>query len=173
MSWSRLRLDRRTLGLLLVGAGSASCNLRPLHGGSQGAEVDRELASVEVSASKDRIGQQLKNYLLDDLNPRGATELGRYELTVRTQSSRSTLIVQRSGEATRYELILAAFFELRGKDDGKVLYRSAAKRVASFNLRQAPFASQISEQNAQDRAARELSTYIRTQLALYFATRPT
>lgn len=171
MSSSERRLGRRALGLLLAGAGSASCNLHPLHGGSQGAEVDRELASIEVTSSLDRLGQQLKNYLIDDLNPRGATEVGRYELTVRLQSSRSSLIVQRSGESTRYELILAAFFELRDKEGSKVLYRSAARRVSSFNLRREPFASEISQQNAQDRAARELSTYIRTQLAIYFSTR--
>lgn len=168
MSWSEPRGRRAVLGLALGGVGLAGCNLRPLHGGSQGAVIDRELASIEVSASQDRIGQQLKNYLLDDLNPRGMAELGRYELMVRTQRSRTSLIVQLNGEVTRYDLILAAFYELRDKAGQKVLYRSAARRVASFNLRRAPFASQISEQNAEDRAARELSTYIRTQLALYF-----
>lgn len=163
---------RRALVGIAVGA-LAGCNLRPLHGGSEGAEIDRELASIQVDTTQDRIGQQLKNFLLDDLNPRGMGEVGRYELTVRTQRSRSALIVQLNSDITRYDLILAAFYELRDKADNKVLYRSAARRVSSYNVRRAPFATLTSEQNAEDRAARELSTYIRTQLALFFASKPT
>lgn len=169
MSWSEPSTRRALLGMALGGLALAGCNLRPLHGGSQGAEVDRELASIEIQSSQDRIGQQLKNYLSDDLNPRGVSEVGRYELTLRTQRSRTALIVQLNSDITRYDLILAAFFELRDKVDKKVLYRSAARRVASYNVRKAPFATLTSEQNAEDRAARELSTYIRTQMALYFA----
>jgi hypothetical protein len=81
--------------------------------------------------------------------------------------------VQLNSDITRYDLILAAFYELRDKADDKILYRSAARRVSSYNVRQAPFATLTSEQNAEDRAARELSTYIRTQLALFFASKPT
>jgi LPS-assembly lipoprotein len=169
MSSSDSPTRRGLLGLALTGVVLAGCNLRPLHGGSQGAEIDRELASIEVDATQDRIGQQLKNYLLDDLNPRGSSEVGRYELTLRTQRARTALIVQLNSDITRYDLILAAFFELRDKADDKVLYRSAARRVSSFNVRRAPYATLASEQNAEDRAARELSTYIRSQLALYFA----
>lgn len=171
MSWSEPTRRRALLGLTVGLAGIGGCNLRPLHGGSQGAEVDRELASIEVNATQNRIGQKIKTFLLDDLNPRGATELGRYELMVRTQASRTALLVQLDGDITRYDLLLAAFYELRDKVDQKVLYRSAARRVASFNLRRAPFATQVSQDDAEDRAARELSTYIRSQLALFFASK--
>jgi LPS-assembly lipoprotein len=169
MSSSEPPRRRTLLGLALGSLALAGCNLRPLHGGSEGEAIDRELASIEVQATQDRIGQQLKNFLLDELNPRGSSELGRYELSVRTQRSRAALIVQLNSDITRYDLILAAFFELRDKADQKVLYRSAARRVASFNVRRAPFATLASEQDAEDRAARELSIYIRSQLALYFA----
>ncbi|HMR31796.1 MAG TPA: LPS assembly lipoprotein LptE [Geminicoccaceae bacterium] len=172
MSWSEPAGRRALLALAAGCAGLAGCGFRPLHGGSEGAAVDGELAAIEVSASQDRIGQVLKNFLIDDLNPRGSSEIGRYQLMVRTQRARNALIVQIDSTTTRYDMILAAFFELRDKADKTVLYRSAARRVASFNLRRAPFATQVSQQDAEDRAARELSTYIRTELALYFAGKP-
>ncbi len=172
MSWSEPCRRRALLGLLTGATWLAGCGFRPLHGGSEGAAIDSDLAAIEVTASQDRIGQVLKNFLIDDLNPRGASEIGRYQLTVRTQRARNALIVQIDSTVTRYDMILAAFFELRDKADKTVLYRSAARRVASFNLRRAPFATQVSQQDAEDRAARELSTYIRTELALYFAGRP-
>jgi LPS-assembly lipoprotein len=173
MSWSR---DRRALlggiGLLLTATATGGCGLRPLHAGSQGAAVDAELAMVDVTTPKDRVGYVLRENLLRDLNPRGMTELPRYDLVIRLQRTRNALIIQLNDDVTRYDLILAAFFELRRKDDGEVLYRSAARRVASYNQRQAPFATTIAEQDAEERAARELSDYIRTQLALYFTNPP-
>jgi LPS-assembly lipoprotein len=164
-------------GLLLALApslgGLAGCGFRPLHAGAEGEAVDRELAAINVEAPRDRIGQFIKNVLLDDLNPRGLAEPGRYDLFVRLRRARTALIIQESDDITRYDLVLAAFYELRRQEDGAVLYRSAARRVASFNVRTAPFATEIAEQNAEERAARELGHLIRTQLSLYFAGRRT
>jgi hypothetical protein len=167
--------SRRGLLLALAPAlgGLAACGFRPLHAGSEGEAVDRELAAINVEVPRNRIGQFMKNVLLDDLNPRGLREASRYDLFVRLRRARNALIIQQEDDITRYDLLIAAFYELRRQDDGKALYRSAARRVASFNVRQAPFATEISEINAEERAARELSHHIRTQLSLFFAGKRT
>jgi LPS-assembly lipoprotein len=170
MSWSK----RGALALVALALpGLAACGFRPLHAGSEGEAVDRELAAVNVEAPRDRIGQVIKNFLLDDLNPRGVSEPSRYDLFVRLRRARNALLIQQRDDITRYDLAVAAFYELRRQDDGKVLYRSAARRIASFNVRRAPYATEISEVNAEERAARELSHLIRTQLALFFAGKAT
>lgn len=171
MSWSERRLRRRGSVALVVGAaaGLVGCGLRPLHGGSQGLEIDSKLAAIDVTTPKDRIGYVLREDLLDALNPRGMSVSGRYDLVVRLQRSINSLIIQLNDDVTRFDLVLAAFYELRDKDDGKVLFRSAGRRIASYNQRRAPFATEISQRDAEERAARELSAFIRTQLALYFA----
>jgi hypothetical protein len=68
--------------------------------------------------------------------------------------------------ATRYDLSLAATFELKRKADGKTVYRSAVRRVSSYNVRDEPFATLVAERDAERRAAREVGRQIRTQLAL-------
>lgn len=173
MSWSRSRRAVLAGGGLAAATLLAGCGLRPLHAGSQGEAVDTELAAIAVTTPKDRVGYVLRDNLLSDLNPRGKNETPRYDLMIRLTRTRNALIIQLNDDTTRFDLILAAFFELRRKEDGKVLYRSAARRVASYNQRQAPFATQISQQDAEERAAHELSDYMRTQLALYFAGRST
>ena len=49
-----------------------------------------------------------------------------------------------------------------------LLYRSAVRRVASYNVISDPFATLIAEQDAQRRAAVEVSRQIRTLLTIYF-----
>ena len=48
------------------------------------------------------------------------------------------------------------------------LYRSAVRRVASYNVIREPFATLIAEQDAQRRAAVEVSREIRTLLTIFF-----
>lgn len=186
MSWSR-PLSRRECWRLgaaaLLPLAAGSCGFRPLYGGSVGDEVAAELASIEVVAPDTRIGQILKNRLLDDLNPAGTTVAPRYRLTVQLSRTQTALAIQLDETITRFDLTLAAFFSLRDLEEGGPLpadggsedeagpepaYRSALRRVASYNVVTDPFATLMAEQDAELRAATELSRGIRTLLTLHF-----
>src|SRR3712207_2344416 len=168
MSWSE-PLPRR---LLLLGAAClplAGCNLRPLHAGPRSAELNRDLAAIEVDPADSALDQTMRNFLIEELNPAGVQVPPAYRLTVNLQRARNALAIQLDDVATRYDLSLAATFELKAKADGRTLYRSAVRRVVSYNVRREPFATLVAEQDAERRAAREVSRQIRTQLSLYFA----
>ena len=66
----------------------------------------------------------------------------------------------------------AEFDEADGEADGEerpgTLYRSAVRRVASYNVIREPFATLIAEQDAERRAAVEVSREIRTLLTIFF-----
>lgn len=193
MSWSRplARRDCWRLGaaaFLPLAAGA--CGFRPLYGGSVGDEVAAELASIEVVAPDTRIGQILKNRLLDDLNPAGTTVAPRYRLNVQLSRTKTALAIQLDETITRFDLTLAAFFSLRDLEEGgpppgedeagqgedgagpAPAYRSALRRVASYNVVTDPFATLMAEQDAELRAATELSRGIRTLLTLHFQGDP-
>ena len=159
--------------LFLLGTGClllAGCNLRPLHAGPEGAELNRDLAAIEVERLDGRLGQIVRNYLINELNPAGLAVPAIYDLDLRLDRAQNSLAIQLDDVATRYDLSLAATFELKSKADGQTLYRSAIRRVVGYNVRSEPFATLVAEQDAERRAARELSRQIRTQLSLYFAT---
>ncbi|MDX6750829.1 LPS assembly lipoprotein LptE [Geminicoccaceae bacterium 1502E] len=173
MLWSEQMRRRSVLALLgLAAPGLAACNLRPLHGGGAGAETNRELAAIMVETPRSRVGQILRNQLLDELNPAGLTVPSVYRLIVRLDRERDALAIQLDDTVTRYDLTLLARFELRRKADGVTLYQGAARRVASYNVVRAPYATLVAEQDAERRAARELSQEIRARLAVQLAGKP-
>jgi LPS-assembly lipoprotein len=164
-------LPRRTLLLALVAA-LGGCGFRPMYGGAGDADdpgVRERLAAIEIRGLDGRLGQILRNELLDELNPVGTQVPARYFLPVQLRRFAAALGIQLDNTVTRYNLILVARFQLRERDTRRVLYQSIVRREASYNVSQQPFADLTAEQNAEQRVAREVSQDIRTHLAVHFA----
>jgi LPS-assembly lipoprotein len=164
-------LPRRTL-LLALTAALGGCGFRPMYGGGGGADdpgVRDQLAAIEIRGLDGRLGQIVRNELLDQLNPVGTQVPARYFLPVQLRRFAAALGIQLDNTITRYNLILIARFQLRERTTQRIVYRSLVQRAASYNVSQQPFADLIAEQDAERRAARELSNDIRTQLAVHFA----
>lgn len=162
---------RAALGLALAAVlpPLAGCGLRPIHGSALGRAVNPRLAAVEVGELDGRLGYVFRDYLIEELNPAGLSVPSAYALEIGLQRELNALAIQLDDTITRYNLIVAVRFALRRKADGRTLYESALRRVASYNVRREPFATLVAEQDAERRAAREAARGIRTRLALYFA----
>ena len=129
-------------GLALAATSPLSaCGFRPLLHQAEGDSVRNQLAAVRIKGLGGRLGQQLKIALEDNLDPTSIGEAERYELSIRLKNTNSALAIQLDNTITRYNLALTARFELRRSEDQQVLYRSRVRRVASYNLRRAPFAT--------------------------------
>jgi LPS-assembly lipoprotein len=160
----------RRLVLLGLAAALGGCGFRPLlKQGDADSDVRAELSAVEVNTSIDRVGYLVRSSVLEQLNPAGAEVPKRYLLTISLRRRTSKLGIQLDNTVTRYNLTLAARFSLLDSSDQRVLYQSVVRRVASYNASRAPYAELTSELDAERRAAREVGTDIRTQLAIYFA----
>lgn len=176
MSSSDAATRRAALGRLTALAGGlalAGCNLRPVHAPAVEPAVNPALAAIAVEEASGRRDFVLRDYLLDELNPAGLAVPQLYTLQFALERELNALAIQLNDEITRYNLILAARFELRRDVDSQPLYRSAVRRVASYNVRRDPFATLVAQQDAERRAARELARAIRTMLTLYFADQAT
>lgn len=161
---------RRAL-LLGLGAVLGACNFRPLYlaQGATDAAVQTELAAIEIRGLDGRLGYLLRNALLDELNPAAADVAPRYVLDVRLRSRATALGIQLDNTITRFNLLLAAAFELRDKSENGLLYASSVRRVASYNVSREPYADLIASQEAERRAAQQVAINIRTLLAVQFA----
>jgi LPS-assembly lipoprotein len=167
MLWSKAFI------VVLVASVLHGCGFRPLYGKSEiNTGVTQSLSQVSVDLIEDRIGQKLRNFLLDRLNPNGEPTHPRYALKVTTTSSRTDLGIERDETATRAILILNAEYLLLDNVTEEPLLQGSLQSTNSFNIVDSDFATLSAENDAQDRAAREISNDIKTRLGLYFSRKP-
>ena len=158
----------RTLAPLFVVLLLGACGFRSLYGTDATGDAPGELATIKVKPIPDRIGQQLRNNLLDLLNPRGHPANPRYFLTVHLDQSTHRLAIEKDAFATRANLRLRANFSLHDLDSRKIVLSGKSLMVSSYNILDSEFATLMAEKDAKARAAREIAHDIRTRLAAFF-----
>ncbi|MGI9450900.1 MAG: LPS assembly lipoprotein LptE [Geminicoccaceae bacterium] len=156
-------------GLVLAAtAPLGACGFRPLLYRADGDTIREELAAIEISGLGGRLGQHLEIALDENLNPTSKRIPSRYDLAIRLTNTNNALAIQLDNTITRYNLSLTAAFELKDQAGGDLLYRSSVQRVASYNVRRAPYSTLTAQKDAERRAAEEIADDIRTLLALHF-----
>jgi LPS-assembly lipoprotein len=170
MWWSEpLRRSRRSVlfgGCLTLGA----CTIRPLLlETADDQNVRQELEATKIVGLDGRLGQLVRNALLDELSPTGIEAPTRYILQIDLRRSAQSLGIQLDDVITRFNLTLTARFELVDPKDGRVLYEDQVRRIASYNVTEQPYATLAAEVDAERRVAQEVGSNIRTVLAVYFA----
>ena len=167
--WSRRALLTGIAGIGAVGALNG-CGFRPLYGRSGGGDLSEALARVEIGPIPDRVGQLVRNALLDGLRPRGASSYPAFRLDVDVQESISSLAVRKSANATRADLNLSGTFILRDFSTGTELLSGTSQAISSYNILNSEFTTLMSEKGARDRAARQLADDIRLKIATFLKT---
>jgi len=171
MSWSRHLAP--LLLLVLFTGGLSACGFKPLYGVDQSGLSDpqAELATVRVGAIPDRLGQLVRNQLVDYLTPRGQGSQKRYDLNIRLSLSSEGTALARDESATRYNLNLTASFELVDLASRKKVFVGQARSIAVYNVIDSEYATLIAQQDAERRAARDVAEELRTRLGVFFSRR--
>ena len=100
---------------------------------------------VEVLFIKNRSGQQLRNHLLDLINPYGE-QAASHTLSVVLTETQQDLSTKKSAISTRARLTISADFNLSG--NGKS-FSGVAKVTTGYNLFKSEYATLVAEQNAR------------------------
>ena len=146
----------------------SGCGFEPIYGARQGVETTAEMASVKIDPINERVGQLLRNNLLDSLNPHGEPSQIRYRLITEVTESKQELAIRKSELATRSNMSLTARYRLYDVSRNAYVMNRTSTVAASYNLLTNEFATLAAEANARERGVRDLSEDITRQLALYF-----
>ncbi len=147
------------------------CGFEPIYGNAGPNSISAELSTINVAPIKDRVGQQLRNLLLDQINPTGSPRKPKYKLTVQISESKQELAIKKTHVSTRANLTFTAKFQLQGL--GQFVGRrlsGEAKIVTSYNILSSDFGTLAAEKNARRRAVRELSGDITNRIVSYLQT---
>lgn len=168
MSWSdTIAAKACAAALLAASLALASCGFHPLYGKAN-KEVVPELAAVKVGAIADRSGQQLRNLLYTQLNPRGEPARPKYLLETKLQEYTQALAVRIDEVATRANLLMDATYTLTDLQTGRRLFRQGVRATTSYDIVQNEYANLSAEDDARKRALQQISDDIKAQLSFYF-----
>jgi LPS-assembly lipoprotein len=159
MLWPRLLLVA-----VLAGLGPAGCGFHAVHAtnGDSGA-VGLDLARVRVDPIADRLGQQVRNALIERLSPRGEPADPAYTLKITLTESATDLGYRKDNLATLGNLTVTATVRLY--HDSRSLLTDTASTVVSFDYLGPRYASVVMERDARDRAAIQIADDIRGRVA--------
>jgi len=153
----------------------SGCGFEPLYGRDESGRdgVSDELAQVHIVPLRDRTGQQMHNFLRDQINPKGQPGTPKYDLLVSLQVTTTDLGIRRDATATRANLIVVVEYLLRESGSGESLLRGRSRSTNSYNILESEveYATSVSQNDAERRALRQISEEIRSRLAVYFHNR--
>ena len=152
----------------------AGCGFQPLHGSHKGSagradNIISDMALVEVAPIADRVGQMVRNQLLDLLHPGATADRPLFRLTVILTEGLEGLAIEQDDSATRYNLLLAAHFRLSNSRDGVELLKGTTRAIAAYNVVRSDYANLISERDARKRTALSVAGKIQRLIAVYFS----
>lgn len=158
-----------TAALLLSLAG---CGFQPLYGsrGADGAGVGQQMSAIAIPVIPDRIGQLVRNTLLDQMTPHGQPAAPAYVLRVALVENRDTQLLRFDATSSRQRYTLWADYRLLAGD--QVVHQGKARSVVSYDLPDTSsyyYTSVASQRDAEAQAADDVAQQIKTRVALYLA----
>ena len=160
---------RRLLPLLLVAVVCVGCGFKPLLGKTDNPAAQENLSKVRVEIIRDRSGQILRNYLLDDLSPKGTQGPTRFRLYVVLTEPRREVAIQRDNTASRIAYTASVAFRLYDEQTKAYVFAGASISDTTYEVTTSEYATVSSLNGARDRVLQDVSTDIRQQLADFFA----
>ncbi|MCB1783588.1 MAG: hypothetical protein KDI13_06290 [Alphaproteobacteria bacterium] len=149
-----------------------SCGFTPMYGtafqSKQQADIQAELAQVEIANIPNSEGQYLRNALIDRFYKDQRPENPRYTLKIsQIRESKVDLDITKTSDATRGQLRLNTEMVLiDNQTEAAVLTRKLAT-VSSYNILSSEFATRVSEDNTRKNALDELARQAELQIGLY------
>jgi LPS-assembly lipoprotein len=162
-------MTKKVVVAFVLVASLAACGFQPLYGkhGPMGGTAGEELAKVRIANIPDRTGQQLRNALIDRMQPQGRPGNPAYRLEISLLEQQVNLGIQQDATATRGQLRYSGTYVLRDAA-GKELTRESFRASPSFNILESEFGTILSSEDARERGLRQIADDITGRLALYF-----
>jgi len=158
-------------GMLVVG-----CGFKPMYGQFSDGRGDLRdiMANIRVSditeqGRPSRIGQVIRNNLLDSLTPFGETKKAEYILKVTFLIEERGYGIRQDESVTLQNLKLVTSYQLEKVDTSKVVLESAARAIVTYDLAQSDYSNMIARQAAMKRLSGEVANQMATRIGAYFS----
>ncbi|MBY0431646.1 MAG: hypothetical protein K2Q10_10645 [Rhodospirillales bacterium] len=164
MWWS----DARRAAIALAAAALlAGCGFQPLYGPRDNAPaVTGEMAAIAISPIENRLGQMLRNELVDRLTPHGTPQNSRYQLNVTLNPKTTEHAFRKDDTATRALFSVTGSFSLL--QGGKPIFSGPVNSSVPYDILDAHFTTIAAQRDAEQRTIRMMADDLTMRLSLYF-----
>ena len=159
------------IAMLLCAAFAAvpGCGFRPLYGGGNKGQTAVDLSGVAIANIPERVGQMLRNELLDRVAPYGEPGEPLWLLQVSVSEQLLGYGIQKDSTSTRASLRLDATFSLVDRKTGATTLSGSSISINSFNILRQSYSTAAAEADARERAVRDLAEDMTTRVAVFIA----
>lgn len=154
--------------VVLVALALAGCGFTPMYATSgDGTGLANQFSSVQVAPIPDRVGQVVRNGLMDRLNPHGPPGAPLYRLEVTLDEAVEGFGFRPDEAITRENLRLDAVYRLIRTADEELLLEGNAHSNLAYDIVQSDFANFSAKQDARRRTAEQVINIIVVRLGLF------
>lgn len=157
--------------ILLLPLLLSSC-YRPIYGerpfGAEATAQEKRLNRIFIANIGDELGQQLRNNLIDRMYGEGRPEQTDATLQIGLATTQEDLGLQKDATTLRKKITYIANYTLTDNATNKKLYTGTSRSFVSYDKIDAQYGALSSRENSAQRALRELSDLIVTQLLAYY-----
>lgn len=131
--------------------------------------ITDEMAQIKVEPVSDRIGQLIRNELIDSFTPKGAPDKARYRLVV---NSINKQVVQQALRdditATRERVRYKVNYFLYDNQSGAELVKGNSLAYLSYDILANPYSTTFSQKKLEKDAAKIIANDISLRMGAYF-----
>ncbi len=144
------------------------CGFHPLYARQHEKNIPAELAQVRINPIGDRMGQILRNAMIDRMG--GVPKRPRYALSVVLTPSSQEISSRKDNTVLRINLTVVALYHLRGfgESEQPIVFSDKARTVIGYDVLEAQYSTVVAERDAQQQAAQQLAEAIVDRLAIHF-----
>lgn len=130
--------------------------------------ISEEMAKVKVELISDRIGQLIRNDLLDKLSPKGQPKHPKYFLKVENiQKQEIDQALRNDITATRKKVIYKVFYVLKNAEH-KTLIKGNSVAYLGYDILRDPYSTTFAQKKNEKNAAKIIANDISLRLGAYF-----
>jgi LPS-assembly lipoprotein len=156
----------RLFWLLILAAPLGACGFHPLYASGRG-HLSGRLAAIYVDPVPESTGYELRNTMIDLLGSDGRSAGKAYRLKMTLDEIAQDVAQQSDASITRYNDTLTVKYVLTDAN-GTVLTQGEKTSLSAYNVVKSPYATLVSQQDADKRAAQDIAARIRIDLSIYF-----
>ena len=131
-------------------------------------DIVREMSQIRIQGVTDRIGQLIKNELMDTFNPHGTPKNAKYFLKIEPVNKETTEQALRDDiTATREKVKYTAKYELWSEKDGH-LVSGKSWVFLSYDLLDNPYSTTMDKKKVEKDGAKIIANDISLRIASYF-----